>query len=250
MEASMLDLQPTQNLPFVSGAARTMSSREIADLCGKRHNNVMRDIRAMLVELHGEGGVLKFEHTHQDPQNGQSYPIYRLPKRETLILVSGYRLELRAKIIDRWQELERVASDPMAILNDPASLRQLLGGYTEKVLVLEGHVAALEPKAVAYDRLATADGSLNITEAAKTLQVQPGHLFKFLRTHGWIYKRAGSATDVAYQDKIGSGLLEHKVTTVIRSDGSEKTVTQVRITAKGLTRLARDLAPAQGALVQ
>jgi hypothetical protein len=49
----------------------------------------MRDIRTMLVELHGEGGVLSFEHTHVDPQNGQSYPIFDLPKRETLILVSG-----------------------------------------------------------------------------------------------------------------------------------------------------------------
>ena len=33
----------------------TMTSLEIAELTGKRHDNVMRDIRSMLVELHGEG---------------------------------------------------------------------------------------------------------------------------------------------------------------------------------------------------
>jgi len=84
----------------------TMSSLEIAELTGKRHDHVMRDIRVILVELYVEGGVPKFGDTHINPQNGQAYPIFRLPKRETLILVSGYNVQMRAKIIDRWQELE------------------------------------------------------------------------------------------------------------------------------------------------
>lgn len=37
-------------------ADMTMSNREIAELTGKRHDNVMRDIRVMLAELYGEGG--------------------------------------------------------------------------------------------------------------------------------------------------------------------------------------------------
>ena len=90
-------------------ATLTMSSLEIAELTDKEHRNVMRDIRKMLDEM-GEGGVLKFEHTHQNPQNGQTYPIFRLPKRECLILVSGYDVPLRAKIIDRWVELEAMVA--------------------------------------------------------------------------------------------------------------------------------------------
>ena len=100
----------------IAGAPATMSSLEIAELTGKEHRNVMRDIRTMLTELHGEGGVLSFEHTHTNPQNGQSYPIFKLPKRESLILVSGYSVAMRAAIIDRWQELEAEASDPMLSL--------------------------------------------------------------------------------------------------------------------------------------
>lgn len=85
----------------------TMSSLEIATLTGKRHDNVMRDIEAMLAEL---GGVLKTEDTYINPQNGQTYPCFQLQKRECLILVSGYNIKMRAAIIDRWQELELKAT--------------------------------------------------------------------------------------------------------------------------------------------
>jgi hypothetical protein len=50
--------------------------------------------------LHGEDGVLSFEDTYTNQQNGQTYQIYRLPKRETLILVSGYSVQMRARTID------------------------------------------------------------------------------------------------------------------------------------------------------
>lgn len=115
-------------------AAKTMTSREIAELTGKEHRNVLRDARAMLTELHGAGGLLSFEQTYRDPQNGQEYPVLALPKRESLILVSGYSVAMRARIIDRWQELEAQASDPVRALNDPVQLRTILLGYTEKVL--------------------------------------------------------------------------------------------------------------------
>ncbi len=226
-----------------TGGVQTMSSREIADLTGKRHDNVMRDTRQMLLELHGDGALLKFEGSYVG-QDNTSRPCFHLPKRETLILVSGYNLTMRAKIIDRWQELEaRERPDPMVALNDPATMRGLLLSYSEKVLELEQVNAELAPKAEALDRLATADGSLNITAAAKALQVRPKDLFTFLQAHGWIYRRNGGSGYLGYQSKVTTGLLEHKVTTVLRSDGSEKIVEQVLVTAKGLTKLAALLRP-------
>lgn len=103
------------NIATAAAQSLTMSSREIAELTGKEHRNVMADIRKMLVELCDEEGVLKFQQTHRNEQNGQEYPIFSLPKRETLILVSGYSVELRARIIDRWQELEQQQAKPAAV---------------------------------------------------------------------------------------------------------------------------------------
>lgn len=101
--------------PPTTGQSVTMSSREIAELTGKEHRNVMRDIRAMLLDLYDDVGMLGFEHTEINTQNGVAYPIFMLPKRETLILVSGYSTELRARIIDRWQELEAKAAQPQPV---------------------------------------------------------------------------------------------------------------------------------------
>lgn len=87
----------------------TMSSREIAALTGKRHDNVVADVRKMLSEL--VLGTPEFLGVYE-AENGQQYECFNLPKRESLILISGYSIELRARIIDRWQELESQVSKP------------------------------------------------------------------------------------------------------------------------------------------
>ena len=84
-----------------------MSSREIAELCGKEHKNVLADVRKMLAELMIQPA--EFSARYIDAK-GESRECFNLPKRESLILISGYSVELRAKIIDRWQELEAQAS--------------------------------------------------------------------------------------------------------------------------------------------
>lgn len=221
----------------VFGNTPTMSSREIAALTGKDHKNVLRDVRLMLtalaIPLNGYAQIWA------DPQNGQNYPIFALPKRETLILVSGYDISMRAKIIDRWQELEAAPQrDPMAILSDPAAMRGLLLTYTEKVIALESKVQEQAPKVEALDRIATKTlGSMCITDAAKHLQVTPKHLFRWLHANAWIYRRAAGSHWIAYQNRMPHHL-EHKITTVERSDGTEKVCEQVLVTANGLARLA------------
>ena len=81
----------------------TMTSREIAELTGKQHKDVLYDIRKMLEEL--EVHSADFSAEYKD-STGRTLPAFNLPKRETYILITGYSVTMRAKIIDRWQELE------------------------------------------------------------------------------------------------------------------------------------------------
>ena len=131
-------------------------------------------------------------------------------------------------------EMEKVAksTDPMMLLNDPVYLRGALATYSERVI-------ELTPKAEAFDRLATkSEGAMNLTNAAKHLQMQPRAFTQFLFAHGWIYKRTVGSAWIAYQDKLQRGYLEHKAYPVTQSDGTEKIYPQVLVTAKGLAKLS------------
>jgi len=129
-------------------------------------------------------------------------------------------------------------------LNDPATLRNLLLENVEKVLALETRVKELEPAQEALDRIANTSNTTCITDTAKILHMKPKSLFSYLVEHKWVYKRQGKSGYLAYQAKLDDGLLEHKVITVLRADGTENTYDQVRITPKGLTRLAKLIKPA------
>ncbi|WP_345872739.1 Rha family transcriptional regulator [Shewanella algae] len=86
----------TNNVP-------TMSSREIAELTGKKHAHICRDIRSMLEQLGTNES--KFGSVYLDTK-GEKRTEYLLPRRECEILVCGYDVVRRAAVIDRWLELE------------------------------------------------------------------------------------------------------------------------------------------------
>lgn len=234
-----------QPIVFVRDGEIFASSKDVAAYFGKRHDHVIRDVR----QLHcsNDFKLRNFGEFKINDLTGETTSHFEMTKDGFTFLAMGFTGETAGRFkeafIARFNAMEaglRSMVDPMKVLSDPAQMRTLLLGYAEKQIALEGQIEEMRPQVQALDRIANSDGSLCVTDAAKTLQVQPKALFMFLRSHHWIYSRAGSSQEVAYQDKLASGLLEHKTTTVTRSDGSEKTVTQVRVTSKGLTRLAKE----------
>ena len=78
-----------------------MTSKEIADLTGKQHKNVLADIRKMLVEIQSAEILADYK-----DDSGRVQPCILLDKDESMCLVAGYSAKLRMSIIKRWQELE------------------------------------------------------------------------------------------------------------------------------------------------
>lgn len=81
----------------------TMTSREIADVTGKRLYHVNRDILTMLNELDLDKS--KFGSIYFDNKNRQQIE-YVLDEELTLTLVTGYSIKLRNAVIKRWKQLE------------------------------------------------------------------------------------------------------------------------------------------------
>lgn len=149
---------------------------------------------------------------------------------------------IRRYFIECERRVLEAANTPAPDLNDPHALRALLLVHAEREIAMQARITAAEgtlavaaPKADALDRIAETDGSLNLRETAKTLQVRPMDLNEYLLRTGWLFRAPKSDRLVARQDRINAGLLEHK--TVEIAEG--RTVSQVFVTPRGLTRLAQ-----------
>lgn len=236
-------IDPQQNI------GPTMSSREVAELVEKRHDNVKRTIESLVEK--GVIGLPQFEEVLNEGAGPKTIRMYNLCKRDSFVVVAQLSPEFTARLVDRWQELEREkATNAFKLpMNYEEALQAHLDGVRENralaqaVALKDAQIGAMLPDVQAHARLTQAEGSLNITEAAKALAMQPKSLFEWLAHNGWIYRRPGSTGWLGYQDKCNRALLEHKCTTVTRADGSEKITEQVRITPRGMAVLAKVIPP-------
>lgn len=235
------------DLVTLSGSSAVTTSLAIAEGTDNEHASVIKLARTHLADLERFGGV-RFEIRPFETAGGtQQREIAELNEHQATFLLTLMRnspivVDFKARLVAAFFELaKRKHNDPYAVLSDPAAMRGLLLTYTEKVLALESTVAEQAPKVEAFARIADAEGSLCMRDAAKALQIRPIDLKNLLIVNRWIYGRPGHTGWLAYQDKIQQGLMTHKVDTVTRQDGTEKVVEQVRVTPKGITRLAQML---------
>lgn len=167
----MLNILSTKT--HTAEADLTMTSREIAELTGKQHKDVLYDIRKMLVEL--EINSADFSAEYKD-STGRTLPAFNLPKRETLILVSGYSVTMRARIIDRWQELEahQAKPAPVAALSRMDILRLAMDAEDARIKAEAERDHALATKAqIGHQREATAMATASAaTRKAERLSIE------------------------------------------------------------------------------
>lgn len=128
-----------------------MSSREIAELTGKRHDAVIRDIRNMLEQLGDSTDLWNVVETKD--ARGYTDRFY-LPKDLTITLVSGYNVQMRYAITKRWMELE--AQQAPRIPQTFAEALRLAAEMEEQKEALRLQNEAMKPAALNKKLLAPA----------------------------------------------------------------------------------------------
>ena len=179
-------MQNIIKLADISNFENLMSSREIAELCEKRHDNVIRDIRRMFKDLELE--IPKKEDSsnlRNDHHSGfRAIYDYRNLVSEillnfelTMTLISGYNVVLRNRIIKRWQELELQQQQIQ------------LAKQSQQILVLENKLQDAQIKACQFDALVAQSGFLNFRKVAKELELNERSLKSWLIQNDWISLR-------------------------------------------------------------
>lgn len=171
-------------------AKEYMTSMEVAEITGKEHKHVMRDIRVLLEQgVHESNFGLTFI-IRTLPNNAQRKdPCYNITKKGCLILASGYNALLREKIIDRWEELEtkerqNVPALPQTYLEALKAL--VLSEEQKQVLALENE--SMKPKADYFDTLVERGSNLNLRDTAKMIGVSERFFIEYLLLNGYLYR--------------------------------------------------------------
>ena len=211
-----------------------MTSLEIAELTGKQHKDVLKAIRNMEPAWEKTCGR-KFALTSRtiaQPNGGtREVPCYLLTKTECLYIASKFNDEARAKLVLRWEELER----------------EQLKVKSEKFAAARGAVVCLpEPKEVLAmaDRIigkvlsemnADAEDSLTATQVAKTFNMTTLDFNQVLRDMGIQYRRYGRWNLV--DDLEGRGLTAVRTHISYSLKGEKKVRTYMTWTMAGLRYL-------------
>ncbi len=105
-----------------------MSSREIADLTGKRHDHVLRDIDVLLKSLPPDLGA-GYKSTTYVSADGRTCRQFEMDRDSTICLVTGYDATSRMRIIKRWQELEEAVTTKLILTPYETAGRQFEAEY-------------------------------------------------------------------------------------------------------------------------
>ncbi len=216
----------------ISAAVLTMSSREIAELTGRDHGNVMRDIRTLLDDLQASDLKPVCETTTYAGANGQRYPQYELDRDTCLTLLLGYDAVARMKVVKRWQELEAQAAPAV-----PRTMSQALRLAAEQAEQIEQQQAALAlaaPKVEFVDRFASAEtGAMGFRQVCKLLRANEERFRAFLLDNKVMYHLGGRLTPLAQHLDAGRFVVKAG-----HAQHSDHAFTQAKFTSKGVTWIA------------
>lgn len=242
---SSVELVDVINSMRTKGAAELLHKNFLAKV--EKHPGITSAKFLAYVDVPGPNGAIR------------KSKCYILPKRECELMVMSESLQVQAQVYDRLMQKGAVSTlgergagcpgapnfdDPIAMARAWADAKECERLQASRAAQLEHQVEEQAPAVAGFNRIANAEGAMCITDAAKSLQVQPHKLRDVLLEMRWMYRRQGRAGYVAYQDRIHAGHLKHKVGNYTDPEtGENKTNAQVLVTSKGLAQLSKLLGP-------
>ncbi|EFJ5889464.1 TPA: phage antirepressor KilAC domain-containing protein [Escherichia coli] len=224
---------------LINSNAIKMTSIEIAELVGSRHDKVKQSIERLAVRgVNRNPPMVVFEKINNlGLLRGVEAYVFEgeQGKRDSIIVVAQLSPEFTARLVDRWRELEGATAKIPQTFSE--ALR-LAADLEDQKAELEKQLALAAPKVEFADRVGEASGIL-IGNFAKVVGIGPNKLFAWMRDHK-ILIASGSRRNVPMQEYMDRGYFTVKETAVNTNHGIQISFT-TKITGRGQQWLTRKL---------
>lgn len=232
----------------------TMTSLEIAEVTGKQHAHIMRDIRKLLEQGVSESNFGLTSYQQAQPNGGKKdVPMYQLTKKGCLILASGYDALLREKVINRWEELETKERSLYQVPQSFAEALMLaakqqerieeqqkqLEASSKEIVELNGAIAEMEPKVTYVDTILASKETVTTTQIAQDYGQSAKAFNVLLRNFGVQHKVGGQW--VLYAKHLPFGYVQSDTFPIVHKNGMSGTVMHTKWTQKGRLFLYEEL---------
>lgn len=218
-----------------------LDSREVAEMVGKEHNKLLRDIRVYITQLDASKvGHTDFftESQYTDKSNRQKH-CYLVTKKGCEFIahkLTGVKgTEFTAKYINRFHEMEDTIKTQLPQGNDLIALAVI---EAQKMIAeRDKQIERMKPKEIFADAVSASKGAILIGDLAKLIsqngyRIGQNRLFDWLRNNGYLIK-SGSSRNRPMQRYVEQGLFEVKETAINMPNGNVRTALTTKVSGKG-----------------
>lgn len=186
-----------------------MTSLEISELTGSRHDSVKRTIeRLSSAEIIARPPMVVEQSIDANGQRRFTDVLVfsgNAGKRDSIVVVARLSPEFTARLVDRWQELESQLKSPaLPNFSNPAEAARAWADQMEAKQIAQQQLATAAPKIAYFDQVVNRDQLLNATQVAQKLGMSAIEMNKYLDDLG-VYSKNVQRSRVFKQGFINRG---------------------------------------------
>jgi Rha family phage regulatory protein len=232
-------------LVFIENGKAVTDSLTVAEVFGKRHDHVLRDIKNQIKLAGEEFAAPNFGEGVYTDKNNQHRPKINLSEEAFTLVAMSYNtkeaVQVKVKFIQKFKRMRETLNTivaPSYAIEDPIKrAQQWIEEQKQKMaletknLMLEQQVAESKPKVTYYDEILKSTGVVTITQIAKDYGMSGQALNDLLHDNGVQYKQSGQwLLYHKYQDR---GYTKSETQSYRRTNGETGTKLHTKWTQKG-----------------
>lgn len=209
----------------------TMTSREVAEITGKEHKNILVDIRDEIEKLENKGirAELIFQLGEYLDKNNQKRPQYNLTKEGVLQLAARYDAVVRFRLIEKVTRPKEYSQKELLLMNLEAIER--IEELEEENQIQKQVIAEYKTVKEYVDTILSSEDTMSITQIAADYGLSAMVLNGILNENR-VIRKVGNQW-ILYVEHMNKGYTKSETITVKKKDGTEKVVPNTKWTQKG-----------------